>query len=215
MITVGRKSAPELLLAGDELLKSRGIDVAETERGGNVTYHGPGQLVGYPILDLSAYRKDLHWYLRRIEEVLLRLLARFGLPAFRVEAYTGVWTGTVPAGAMQPEDAAGETDGFRTVAAESAKALMPGGTIRKIASIGVRASRWITSHGFALNVTSEPLENFGYITPCGISGVKMTSLASEGARVTRDEAVAAVLEGFGATFPNIELPAAPEAGLRI
>ncbi len=215
MITVGRKSAPDLLLAGDELLKSRGIDVAETERGGNVTYHGPGQLVGYPILDLSAYRKDLHWYLRRIEEVLLRLLARFGLPAFRVESYTGAWTGTVPAGAMQPEDAAGETDGFRTVAAESAEALMPGGTIRKIASIGVRASRWITSHGFALNVTSEPLENFGYITPCGISGVKMTSLASEGARVTRDAAVAAVLEGFGATFPNLELPAAPEAGLRI
>ncbi|WP_419164882.1 lipoyl(octanoyl) transferase LipB [Candidatus Palauibacter sp.] len=210
VITLGRGSEPGHLPADAAWLKNRGLDVVEIERGGDVTYHGPGQLVGYPILDLRAHRMDLHWYLRRIEEVLLRVLAECGLPGFRVESYTGVWTGTAPAGAVVMV----EDDGFGTVVSGHADPLLREGAIRKVASIGVHASRWITWHGFALNVTPEPLENFRGIVACGIRGVEMTSLASEGAPLTLEEAGEAVARAFPVAFPGLTSLRAPEVALR-
>ncbi|MYE34662.1 MAG: lipoyl(octanoyl) transferase LipB [Gemmatimonadales bacterium] len=211
VITVGRGSRDDVTPPDPSWLAEAGLDLVEIERGGDLTYHGPGQLVGYPILDLRAHRKDLHWYLRRIEEVLLRVLAECGLPAFRVASYTGVWTGSPPAGSLETI----EEDGFGTVAAGRAEALIGAGAIRKVASIGVHASRWITSHGFALNVTPEPLLNFRGIVACGIHGVRMTSLASEGASLTLEEAGEAVVRAFPAAFPSLAPSPGPEAGLRI
>ena len=211
VLTVGRGSREEFTPPDRAWLADEGLDVVEIERGGDLTYHGPGQLVGYPILDLRAHRRDLHWYLRRIEQVLLCVLAECGLPAFRVESRTGAWTGSPPDGSSGTI----EDDGFGTVAAGRADALIAAGTIRKVASIGVHASRWITWHGFALNVTSEPLVNFRGIVACGIQGVRMTSLASEGATLTLQEAGEAVVRAFPAAFPNLEPAPAPEAGLRV
>jgi lipoyl(octanoyl) transferase len=171
VVTLGRGSRADHLLSPD------GVEVFEVERGGDVTFHGPGQLVGYPILDLTGHKRDLHWYLRTLEQALIDALARLGVPAGRNPGYTGVWTGG-----------------------------------RKIGSIGVHVKRWVTSHGFALNVTTD-LSQFGRIVPCGIAGVEMTSVAREAGhpkglpdgRETRDttlwdEAVAAVIRGFETAF---------------
>ena len=117
--------------------------VFETNRGGQATYHGPGQLVGYPIVDLRIRGRDLHHYLRKLENILIDLLADFGLQGVRIDGKTGVWI----------QD-------------------------RKIASIGVGVRKWVTMHGFALNVASD-LSGFQNITPCGLSGVRMTSISSE------------------------------------
>jgi len=143
VITLGRTAQGTHLLAARDALAARGVEVCEVERGGDVTYHGPGQLVGYPILDLSRYRQDLHWYLRQLEEALIVALAELGIPAERRQGLTGVWTHG-----------------------------------RKIASIGVHVRRWVTWHGFALNVSTD-LAAFDLIVPCGISGVEMTSIARE------------------------------------
>jgi len=145
---------------------SRSIELFETGRGGDVTYHGPGQLVGYPILDLKPDRKDLHRYLRDLEEVLIRAVAAFGVEARRVDGLTGVW--------------------------------VPGG---KIAAIGVRVSSgWVTSHGFALNVSTD-LGYFGTIVPCGITDRDVTSLARETRRsVDLAAAMEAVERAFAAVF---------------
>jgi lipoate-protein ligase B len=143
VITLGRATRAESLPLSREVLAARGVEVVEVERGGDVTYHGPGQLVGYPILDLKNHRQDLHWYLRQIEEALIQALDRLSIPAERNPGYTGVWTGG-----------------------------------RKIASIGVHVRQWVTTHGFALNVL-EGLSGFDLIVPCGISGVRMTSVLGE------------------------------------
>ena len=132
------------IVAGDEALVARGIEVVEAGRGGDVTYHGPGQLVGYPIIDLSPNRRDVHRYVRDLEEVLIRVAADFGVTASRVEGLTGVWVGS-----------------------------------HKLAAIGVRISRWVTSHGFALNVTTD-ISAFDLIVPCGIADRGVTSLAQLG-----------------------------------
>ncbi len=210
VITVGRGSREDVAPPDKAWRAAAGLDVVEIERGGDLTYHGPGQLVGYPILDLRAHRRDLHWYLRRIEEVLLRVLAECGLPAFRVESYTGAWTGSPPGASLETV----EDDGFATVASGHADAVIGAGAVRKVASIGVHASRWITWHGFALNVTPEPLVNFRGIVACGIHGVRMTSLASEGAALTLEEAGEAVMRAFPVAFPNLEPQPALEVGLR-
>ena len=143
VITLGRGTHPESLPVPRAELERRGIPVFEVERGGDVTYHGPGQLVGYPIIDLRQHREDLHWYLRQLEAGLIRALADLGIAAGRNPGLTGVWTRG-----------------------------------RKIASIGIHVKQWVTFHGFALNVTTA-LDAFDLIVPCGIKGVRMTSVAEE------------------------------------
>jgi lipoyl(octanoyl) transferase len=165
-ITLGRASHPEHLLVSPEELARRGVALVESDRGGDVTYHGPGQLVGYPILKLSHHGGDVHRYLRSLEELLIRVLARYELAAGRREGLTGVWVGN-----------------------------------DKIAAIGVRLSAGgITSHGFALNVTTD-LAGFAQIVPCGIRGHGVTSLAALLGRPPALESVAAVLiDEFAALF---------------
>lgn len=196
VVTMGRGSESANLVAGPELLAAAGITTAEVERGGDVTYHGPGQLVGYPLLDLQRWRKDLHWYLRQVEEALIVALARLGLTGFRVPGYTGVWVGD-PDGAASPADRAA-------------------GRARKIASIGVHVSRWVTWHGFALNVTPEPLQKFGLIVPCGIPDVRMTCLENEGASTEPGLLRQAIAAGFAAAFEaEVRIGPSVEAGAEI
>jgi lipoyl(octanoyl) transferase len=166
VITLGTSSRAEHVLVDDARLDELGIERFEVGRGGDVTYHGPGQLVGYPILDLKPDRKDLHRYLRDLEEVLIRTAAAFGVEARRWPGRTGVWTST-----------------------------------GKLAAIGVRVSSgWITSHGFALNVSTD-LGYFDTIVPCGITDRGVTSLERElGHRVTLDEASHRVIEAFRGVF---------------
>lgn len=142
-VTLGRGTKLSSLPIPVEELAARGMTVAEVERGGDVTWHGPGQLVGYPIVHLSRHREDLHWYLRQIEEALIGALGDFGIRAARNPGHTGVWTAD-----------------------------------RKIASIGVHVRQWVTTHGFALNVSNDAA-GFGMIVPCGIQGVRMTSVLGE------------------------------------
>lgn len=144
VITLGVKvrQSREHVLATDDQLRAQGIALFEAGRGGDVTYHGPGQLVGYPILDLKPDRMDAHKYVRDLEETLIGVCGDFGLAADRKQGLTGVWVGD-----------------------------------EKVAAIGVRLSRWVTSHGFALNVSTE-LDHFALIVPCGISDKGVTSLSS-------------------------------------
>jgi lipoyl(octanoyl) transferase len=188
VVTLGRSSKDAHLVAGPELLAARGVELFEVERGGDVTFHGPGQLVGYPIIDLKRHRKDLHWYLRQVEEALVRALGTFGVAGGRSPGYTGVWVG-------------GEGEHHA------------GG--RKIASIGVHARDWVTWHGFALNVETD-LSYFDLIVPCGIAGVTMTSVRRElGERAPTFAAFAdAAAAAFGAVFA-LEVRPTPESALGI
>ncbi|MDF1502724.1 lipoyl(octanoyl) transferase LipB [Roseisolibacter sp. H3M3-2] len=170
VFTLGRSTKTTSLPLSPEALRERGVEVYEIERGGDVTFHGPGQLVGYPIVDLKRHRKDLHWYLRQVEEALFEGIAPFGLAGVREAGYTGVW-------------------------------IERGGGRRKLASIGVHARDWVTWHGFALNVTEEPLRFFDLIVPCGIAGVEMTAVAREAGRAVGVAQVAQqVARGFGRVF---------------
>jgi lipoyl(octanoyl) transferase len=162
--TKGRRTKPGELPMGDDWYRMQGIEVTETDRGGRVTYHGPGQLVGYPIVSLKPYRDDVHDYIRRMERVMIDSLGDWGVGAGVVERLTGVWAGPAlpPAGA-NAEDVAPD------VAA---------GALRKIGSIGIHVDRGVTTHGFAINVNND-LQPFEWIVPCGIDGCRMTSLCRE------------------------------------
>ncbi len=183
VITLGVKleAARSHLLASPEALRHRGVELVEAGRGGDITYHGPGQLVGYPIVDLKPDRCDVHKYVRDLEEVMIRTAAAFGVPAGRVPGLTGAWVGA-----------------------------------DKLGAIGVRISRWITSHGFAFNVTTD-LDYFNLIVPCGIPSGGVTSLA----RLTRQspsfaEVETAVARAFCGVFDRVEAATAaalaPELG---
>lgn len=163
VITMGRNGHEENLLAGGDILERAGIAFHPTDRGGDITYHGPGQLVGYPILDLREWQRDVGAYMRAIEQVIIDTLADYGIPSGRIPKLTGVWVGE-----------------------------------RKIAAIGVHLSRWVTSHGFALNVNTD-LSYFQYIVPCGLTK-PVTSMAELGVRASVDEVAETLAGHFGRTF---------------
>src|SRR5712675_992748 len=144
VITLGRSGNRANLLASESVLRQKGVEFFETSRGGDITYHGPGQIVGYPILNLGAIRRDVVWYVRKLEEAMIRATAEFGIAAERIPGKTGIW-------------------------------VRAGNTEEKLAAIGVHISRWVTSHGFAYNVSTD-LRNFDLIVPCGIADRKATSL---------------------------------------
>jgi len=171
VITLGVKTrhGPSHIVASEDQLTAAGVSVSETGRGGDVTYHGPGQLVGYPIFDLRPDRCDVHRYVRDLEEALIVAVAGFGIAARRVEGLTGVWVGD-------------------------------SGRESKLAAIGVRISRWITSHGFALNVSTN-LDHFKLIVPCGIADRGVTSLETLlGRPVPMADVEDAVVGGLTAVF---------------
>jgi lipoyl(octanoyl) transferase len=181
VITLGRSGNREHLLASDRVLQQKSVEFHATDRGGDITYHGPGQIVGYPILNLAAIRRDVGWYVRMLEETMIRAAADFGILAEREAGKTGVW--------VTPNVAAADRGGrVADLAAE------------KLGAIGVHLSRWITSHGFAYNVATD-LRYFDLIVPCGINDRKATSLEKILARrVDRDEAAALLARHFGEVF---------------
>jgi lipoyl(octanoyl) transferase len=165
VITLGRSGKMSNLRAPDSLLRQMGVTFFETNRGGDITYHGPGQLVGYPILNLGEIRRDVAWYVRSLEETMIRATADFGIASKRVAGRTGVWV-DVPRNERQVSDA-------REV--EDVKEVQETKDEEKLAAIGVHISRWVTSHGFAYNVWTD-LRYFDLIVPCGILGKRATSL---------------------------------------
>ena len=144
VITQGRNGKREHLLVSEHVLRQKGVEFYESSRGGDITYHGPGQIVGYPIFNLSAIRRDVVWYVRMLEETMIRATAEFGIAATRLRGKTGIW-------------------------------VAHGRTEEKLGAIGVHISRWVTSHGFAYNLSTD-LRFFDLIVPCGIADRKATSL---------------------------------------
>jgi lipoyl(octanoyl) transferase len=185
VITLGVRSRDDRshVLATAEALERDGIEIVETGRGGDVTFHGPGQLIGYPILDLRPDRQDVHRYVRDLEEVMIRTAGAFGVTAARQAGFTGAWVNTAePGGAPAWE---------------------------KVAAIGVRIARWITSHGFAFNVTTD-LDQFGLIVPCGIADKGVTSLRKLlGRDVSMDEVEDAAVAALAAVFDRRTIESGP------
>lgn len=164
VVTLGRGAKREHLRFSEDLLRARGVEVFESGRGGDVTYHGPGQLVGYPILDLAPDRQDVRRYVADLEEVMLRITATYGLVGKRIAGLNGAWIGD-----------------------------------RKIGAVGVRIRRWVTMHGFALNVTTD-LRAYEAIVPCGIPDKDVTSLARE---IGHAVPMAEVVQRTGAVFAEV------------
>jgi lipoyl(octanoyl) transferase len=179
--TKGRRTQPGELAMGEDWYRMQGIEVCETDRGGAVTYHGPGQLVGYPIVSLKPYGDNVHEYVRRLERLMIGSLATYGVEAEVIEGLTGVWVGGGP-----PEG-------------------------RKIGSIGVHVSRGVTTHGFAVNVNND-LQPFEWVVPCGIEGVRMTSLCRElGSELDMNSYMGVVSERFGEIYGRELVQASLEA----
>jgi lipoyl(octanoyl) transferase len=169
--TLGKSGKMEHLLLSETELTERGYSFFPTNRGGDITYHGPGQIVGYPILDLEKFRADIGWYLRNLEEVIIRAIGDFGISGARSSGETGVW--------IDPDQPGRE---------------------RKICAMGVRCSRWITMHGFALNVNTL-LSDFDNIVPCGIRGKQVASMHRElGRELPLKDVKASILKHFSAVF---------------
>jgi lipoyl(octanoyl) transferase len=167
--TRGRRSSEEELPMAAEWYELQGIAVRDTDRGGRVTYHGPGQLVAYPIIDLKPYDDDVHEYVRRLERVAIGALGEHGVDAGTIEGLTGIWTGITP-----PTDR--RRDSKRSISPLSGPSA--GGEARKIGSIGVHVSRGVTTHGMAVNISND-LQPFEWVVPCGIEGCQVTSLSRE------------------------------------
>jgi lipoyl(octanoyl) transferase len=186
VITLGRSGKISNLRASDRVLRRMGVSFFETNRGGDITYHGPGQLVGYPILNLAEIRRDVAWYVRSLEEAMMRATAEFGVAPKRVASRTGVWV-NVPGGFV-----AGEGKGIEEVKEATDE--------EKLAAIGVHLSRWVTSHGFAYNVSTD-LRYFDLIVPCGIAGKRATSLEKLlGRRVEIKEVAPRIAAHLGEIF---------------
>jgi lipoyl(octanoyl) transferase len=169
VITLGRNGKREHLLASEHVLKQKGVELHTTDRGGDITYHGPGQIIGYPILNLGAIRRDVVWYVRMLEEAMICATAEFGVSAERLEGKTGIWVRTAT-------------------------------TEEKLAAIGVHLSRWVTSHGFAYNVSTD-LRFFDLIVPCGIADRKATSLEKIlGRSIEGKEVAPQLVKHFGEVF---------------
>jgi lipoyl(octanoyl) transferase len=184
VITIGRRTDPEREL---HVPAGADVEIAETDRGGKSTFHAPGQLVCYPVLDLNNHGRDVKRYVRDLEQAIIQTLAAFGLDAVRIDGLTGVWM--PPSGSLGP---------------------------RKIASIGVHVSRWVTTHGYALNVDLDPAPFTDWITACGLDDAQFTTMARElGTPITVEEvlpaAIAALAEVYELSFD--ELPAEGEPGL--
>ena len=197
VITLGRSGNRANLLASESVLRQKGVEFFETSRGGDITYHGPGQIVGYPILNLGAIRRDVVWYVRTLEEAMIRATADLGIAARREPGKTGLWVDADEVADRSKRDSSGAL-GMTDQQAE------------KLAAIGVHISRWVTSHGFAYNVATD-LRYFELIVPCGIADRKATSLEKLlGRRVSLEEIrpllVKQVCEVFGLTV-RTEQPA--------
>ena len=179
--TKGRRTTPDELPMGEDWYRMQGIDVTETDRGGRVTYHGPGQLVGYPIVSLNPYGDDVYAYVRRLERVMIEALAEHGVEAGTLDGLTGVWTA-----GPRPADPVAFAAGAETA--------------RKIGSIGVHVNRAVTTHGFAVNVSND-LQPFEWVVPCGIEACRMTSLTRElGSEQDLQHFATTVRDRFGEVF---------------
>jgi lipoyl(octanoyl) transferase len=172
VITLGRNGKTENLRASRHLLDQMNVEFRETDRGGDITYHGPGQLVGYPVMDLTAHRRDVRWYVEQLEEIMIQTSAEYGVEAARVEGQHGIWVRTTS------------------------------GSEEKLAAIGVHLSRWVTSHGFAYNVSTD-LRYFDLIVPCGLTGKRATSLEKILGRAFEPQAAKTILSRiFGQVFDS-------------
>ena len=173
VFTLGKSGAMENLLVNNQHLKEIGATFVKTNRGGDITYHGPGQIVAYPILDLEQYYTDLGKYMRALEEVVIQTIGEFGIIGDRLEGSTGVW--------LDPEDLT---------------------KARKICAMGVKCSRWVTMHGLALNVNAD-LNYFNFIVPCGITDKAVTSMEKElGHKIDEQEVKKVLLEKFAKVFES-------------
>ncbi|MGB7283551.1 MAG: lipoyl(octanoyl) transferase LipB [Candidatus Acidiferrum sp.] len=212
VITQGRNGKREHLLVSQNVLRQRNVEFFETSRGGDVTYHGPGQVVGYPILQLGAIRKDVVWYVRMLEEAMIRASGEFGVTAVREAGKTGIWV--LPNGQIEERFLSAQADRFTgSEPQEQKRRLAPFemtgslGVAEKLGAIGVHISRWVTSHGFAYNVATD-LRNFDLIVPCGIAGRKATSLEKLlGRAVKVGEVPPKIVRHFGDVF-GLEMKAA-------
>jgi len=184
VITLGRNGKRGHLLASDRLLAQMQVEFHATNRGGDITYHGPGQVVGYPILDLAEHRRDVRWYVEQLEEVMIRASADFGIEAYRIDGKHGIWVRPQSEANAPQASAAGE----------------------KLAALGVHLSRWVASHGFAFNVSTN-LRYFDLIVPCGITGSRATSLEKLLGRGVRTEDAKPRLVAHFAEVFGIELKA--------
>ncbi|MGA2414130.1 MAG: lipoyl(octanoyl) transferase [Candidatus Sulfotelmatobacter sp.] len=227
VITLGRNAKAANIIASRELLAQRGVELFECDRGGDVTFHGPGQIVGYPIFDLRGFargaadapailRKSLGAveFVRRLEEVLIRTCADFAIPAKRFAGLTGVWTGREPATNHVEADAFVRPASSDRSEARSAACSEPatdepvrphvgtGGSEAKLAAIGIHISRFVTSHGFALNVNTD-LSYFNLIVPCGIAAKSVTSMQQElGKPLGLNAVVESISRNFGTVFSS-------------
>jgi lipoyl(octanoyl) transferase len=193
VITLGRNGKLAHLRASGHVLRQMGVSFFETDRGGDITYHGPGQLVGYPILNLADIRRDVVWYVCSLEEAMIRATAGFGVPSRRVPGRTGVWVDVPPGPSGAPaQDAPSEEE--------------------KLAAIGVHLSRWVTSHGFAYNVSTD-LRYFDLIVPCGIAGKRATSLEQLLGRHAEMKEVAARIVAHLGELLGLDLRAADRDAL--
>lgn len=175
VVTLGRNGQREHLRVSRSLLEQMNVEFHPTDRGGDITYHGPGQVVGYPILDLAQHRRDVRWYVERLEEIMIRATAGYGVAAKRLEDKHGIWVGT-PVGE------------------------------EKLAALGIHLSRWVTSHGFAYNVSAD-LRYFDLIVPCGLVGKGVTSLERIlGRAVSGEEVRGSLARHFGEVFERTMIP---------